>query len=494
MKKIIIKSLNIINWRSLKDIKISFNEGQNIISGKNGTGKSSILDLIRYMIFQKNYEFKTEGNIKSINDNNSDPNVEMILSLDNEEIKLSTKDKTWFVNNIKQSDKESYRKTIADKLKLNSIDDIFNNVNPHLFIDIFEGSGKSENSKKSRNIIMKILNNKLPSGQKIDSNELEEIFEEIESLESERKDIRKLINNIEKEIETFKKSHTEIINWNKANHNADETRLNNLENEKSKYISLINEKEYISVEINKKNNKLDNLRNKNINKNKKESKFKIFILSILTLGLYLIFRKKKNTSKNELSPYENEQSIKETEKELEKLKNQWNKLREKIEEIDIDKINQEISEINEKELEIQEHSRTKDILYNKLEEKNNYEEQLEELKSKITKLNSKKISISQNIEKMIKDNFKTFDISLFDEKGKEKISISQNNIDLEYLNHANKLKVIYEINEFIKSDALNTFSLIDQGESFNELNINSSQSIIAKVDNDELKINGKYIH
>ena len=41
-----IKQLNFIHYRKLKNIEIEFSKGVNIISGTNGTCKTSILHLI----------------------------------------------------------------------------------------------------------------------------------------------------------------------------------------------------------------------------------------------------------------------------------------------------------------------------------------------------------------------------------------------------------------------------------------------------------------
>lgn len=52
MHKLKIKSIHINSFRALKNISLIFNDSYNEITGMNGTGKSSILDAIRYMISQ----------------------------------------------------------------------------------------------------------------------------------------------------------------------------------------------------------------------------------------------------------------------------------------------------------------------------------------------------------------------------------------------------------------------------------------------------------
>ncbi len=96
---------------------------------------------------------------------------------------------------------------------------------------------------------------------------------------------------------------------------------------------------------------------------------------------------------------------------------------------------------------------------------------------------------------MLSNEFNNFEIELFDSKGNEKIQIKQNNIDLRFLNHANKWNIIFEINDFLKSKTINSFTVIDGAESFNKISRNDNvQVICSKVTTDEkLILNGQYI-
>jgi len=45
-----VKEINLINFRNFKDLKLSFSNGVNLILGKNGEGKTSILEAISLCI------------------------------------------------------------------------------------------------------------------------------------------------------------------------------------------------------------------------------------------------------------------------------------------------------------------------------------------------------------------------------------------------------------------------------------------------------------
>ena len=108
MHKLKIKRIHINSFRALKNISLNFNDAYNEITGMNGTGKSSILDAIRYMISQYDINNKKMINTKTITQENKNyreneilPNIELVLSHDDNEIKLETDSKNWYINGIK---------------------------------------------------------------------------------------------------------------------------------------------------------------------------------------------------------------------------------------------------------------------------------------------------------------------------------------------------------------------------------------------------------
>lgn len=56
MKKIIIKSLSLLNFKGIRDLHVNFGEGLTVISGRNAAGKTSIADAIMWVLFDTGYD------------------------------------------------------------------------------------------------------------------------------------------------------------------------------------------------------------------------------------------------------------------------------------------------------------------------------------------------------------------------------------------------------------------------------------------------------
>lgn len=53
MNNLTIKKIEIKVFRNLQNISFDFSKSKNYIYGKNGTGKSTVLDAIRYVLLTK---------------------------------------------------------------------------------------------------------------------------------------------------------------------------------------------------------------------------------------------------------------------------------------------------------------------------------------------------------------------------------------------------------------------------------------------------------
>ena len=58
-----IKELEITNLRSLLNTTINFTNNTNIIYGKNGSGKTSILEAIHFLCYGKSFRTHTQKHI-----------------------------------------------------------------------------------------------------------------------------------------------------------------------------------------------------------------------------------------------------------------------------------------------------------------------------------------------------------------------------------------------------------------------------------------------
>lgn len=92
MKKIKLTRLNIRNFKGIKSLNINFEDENVYISGKNGSGKSTIFDAFTWLLFDKNSQNQSKFEIKTLDINNNviraDTEVEGIFIADKREIKF----------------------------------------------------------------------------------------------------------------------------------------------------------------------------------------------------------------------------------------------------------------------------------------------------------------------------------------------------------------------------------------------------------------------
>lgn len=92
MKKVIIKSLTLTNWRGERSRTTQFNPISTTISGGNGLGKSRHFDAFMWLLFGKDKEDRKDFNIKTVVDGQplmkTECEVIGVLDVDGEEITL----------------------------------------------------------------------------------------------------------------------------------------------------------------------------------------------------------------------------------------------------------------------------------------------------------------------------------------------------------------------------------------------------------------------
>ncbi|MGX4616384.1 DUF2813 domain-containing protein [Clostridioides difficile] len=95
MKAILLKSLNIENFKGIKELRIDFNNITNVF-GENATGKTSIFDAFTWVMFDKDSKNRSVFEIKPLDNSNKVirglvTTVTAVLEVNNKEIKLTKK-------------------------------------------------------------------------------------------------------------------------------------------------------------------------------------------------------------------------------------------------------------------------------------------------------------------------------------------------------------------------------------------------------------------
>ena len=89
MKRITIEELHLLNFRGARDVRVSFTAGTNIVSGDNGTGKSTLMDAFLWLLFGKDAEERKDCEIKRIEAGETlrrtDATVECRLDMDGQQ-------------------------------------------------------------------------------------------------------------------------------------------------------------------------------------------------------------------------------------------------------------------------------------------------------------------------------------------------------------------------------------------------------------------------
>ena len=60
-KQVIIKRLTLVNFKGLRNVAIDFSDNVTTISGRNGTGKTTIKDDFSWLLWGKNSEGDTDS-------------------------------------------------------------------------------------------------------------------------------------------------------------------------------------------------------------------------------------------------------------------------------------------------------------------------------------------------------------------------------------------------------------------------------------------------
>ncbi|HBG1274551.1 recombinase RecF [Clostridioides difficile] len=168
MKAILLKSLNIENFKGIKELRINFNNVTNVF-GENATGKTSIFDAFTWVMFDKDSKNRSVFEIKPLDQQNKVirglvTTVTAVLEVNNKEIKLTkkyeekwtrkrgeseatfTKNETTYMINDTPIKKSEYVKEIAEIAEEEQFKLL---TNPYFF-------SNELNWKKAREVILEI--------------------------------------------------------------------------------------------------------------------------------------------------------------------------------------------------------------------------------------------------------------------------------------------------------------------------------------------------
>lgn len=93
MKKVIIKRISLLNFKGIRELEINFNEKVTSISGRNGSGKTTVFDAFTWCLFGKDSEDRKAFNVKTLDASGKaiekiPHEVTAVLSVNGEEITL----------------------------------------------------------------------------------------------------------------------------------------------------------------------------------------------------------------------------------------------------------------------------------------------------------------------------------------------------------------------------------------------------------------------
>lgn len=96
MSTITLKSLSLVNFKGVRELTLNFTQQVTVISGENGTGKTTVFDAFTWLLFGKNSVGRSDSNfsIKTLDPTTGKPilklehSVTAVLDVDGKEIKL----------------------------------------------------------------------------------------------------------------------------------------------------------------------------------------------------------------------------------------------------------------------------------------------------------------------------------------------------------------------------------------------------------------------
>lgn len=509
MKKLMIANLKINNFRCLQNINLNFNATYNEISGRNGSGKTTILDAIRYLLFNSNDKNTKASNLNSVG-NDQKPDIEGTFINGEKQFILKIKNGKYYYNDIEQKNSATYLEMIANNLHLKSIQDLSEFLHYTKLQETIT-SDKSNDKNDLINLLISLVNDRLNDANKIDPNKLDDIALQLENCNDQISLIKKDIKALQLKSVQIKSDNPNIQNWDNLLE-INQSSINELKNRINKYdlistnlSNYVNQLQQLELEQYNITQKMKNTHNDYSEEsiNKKPNGFITFLLTIITLGLYLLFRNKKPKNKSSDNVTSDLRNLDNQRKNVsmkidsikEEMKNYQNDLYYKN--VDIESLRNQLHEsrtYNSNEDFINEIKSKYNRCINVIK---NYEKLLQQQNDKLTSLKNENIKNIEKIDASLNKFFNEYSVKLSSNDVNGKLNIYYKGVDFKHLNYAAKTNITLSISNFLKQkNGLQIFDLLDQRECINDLlNETQNQIIACKVTQDnELKLNGKNIH
>lgn len=153
MKEIFLKSITLVNFKGVREFHADFSNAVTLVSGENGTGKTTLYDGYLWLLFGKDSAGRSDFNIKTLDENGKpiyrlEHSVTGVFVIDGREVKLqrclvekwnkvngsteeTMKDETqFFINDVRCGTKKEYQAEISEIIP----EDVFRLItNPYLF-------------------------------------------------------------------------------------------------------------------------------------------------------------------------------------------------------------------------------------------------------------------------------------------------------------------------------------------------------------------------
>lgn len=352
MKEIRLMQLKLKNFKGIKDLTIDFKGKNTNIYGANATGKTTVFDAFKWILFDKDSTDRKNFNIKTLDNNNNqihflEHEVELVLKVNGINTTFRKMLKEKWVKKRGQSDQEyagnetSYwvdevptsKKEYEDKISSIINENLFKLVTDALYFNNMKWQDKRE-------LLLKIANVNISDEDILKSNEeLQLLLDKLEGrsikdyqkvLESKIKAIKEDINKIPIRIDEATMSLSNVSE-------IEDIKFEELEEERAKYRTEIEQVDNTILDFQKKaeeNNKvLNTLSSKRIElstlQNNLENAQKIQYSNKKIEISNKINEVNNRIKQNEINIENSKIAISNFEKEREELRKKWNEINNK---------------------------------------------------------------------------------------------------------------------------------------------------------------------